>query len=295
MGTSMATPHMAGVLALMKSVNAALTPDDIDVMLIRNDIVVDIGSPGWDPFYGWGLIDAQLAVSAAIAAVGSPPADGPAMIVSPRFVHFGAYGTADSFDVSNASAGELIVSGVTVNPPAPWLSIQSDVVDANGVGSYAVTADRGGLSEGTYTTLATVNSNANNIDMQVTLIVPPAQLADTDAGQLYVVLVDSNTGVSAYGANVVDNAGVLEYTVSGVIEGSYEVIAGSDNNNDFVICDGGESCGAYMVIGSEIPVSVTDDVVNIDFTVSFDWFLPAQSSQSGELVDPPARGPVRRE
>ncbi|MCH8137035.1 MAG: S8 family serine peptidase, partial [Proteobacteria bacterium] len=91
MGTSMAAPHVAGVLALMKSVNSSLGPADIDAMLVLGDIVTDIGAPGWDRFYGWGLIDAQEAVTAAIAAIGSPPSENPAMDVTPRAQHFGAF------------------------------------------------------------------------------------------------------------------------------------------------------------------------------------------------------------
>ena len=43
----MASPHVAGVLALMKSINPDLTPDDIDALLEQGRITYDLGATGW--------------------------------------------------------------------------------------------------------------------------------------------------------------------------------------------------------------------------------------------------------
>ncbi len=62
-GTSMASPHVAGVVALMKSVNPDLDPATI-VLLLQSS-ARDIGLVGPDTFYGWGMVDARAAVEAA--------------------------------------------------------------------------------------------------------------------------------------------------------------------------------------------------------------------------------------
>jgi serine protease AprX len=59
-GTSMATPHTAGAVALMKSVNPGLTHDDIKFIL--EDTSVDLGAAGKDNTYGSGRVDAYEAV-----------------------------------------------------------------------------------------------------------------------------------------------------------------------------------------------------------------------------------------
>ncbi|MDQ3516635.1 MAG: S8 family serine peptidase, partial [Gemmatimonadota bacterium] len=51
-GTSMASPHAAGVAALILSKNPNLTPPQVRAILAASS--VDLGTPGWDPVFGHG-------------------------------------------------------------------------------------------------------------------------------------------------------------------------------------------------------------------------------------------------
>lgn len=62
-GTSMAGPHVAGVVALMRQANPDLEVDSIKQILMST--AVDLGDFGNDNAYGWGVIDAYQAVLAA--------------------------------------------------------------------------------------------------------------------------------------------------------------------------------------------------------------------------------------
>jgi subtilisin family serine protease len=62
-GTSFAAPLVSGVVALMLSINPALTPDQIENILARTS--TDLGVPGRDPSFGHGLLDARRAVEMA--------------------------------------------------------------------------------------------------------------------------------------------------------------------------------------------------------------------------------------
>ncbi|MET0335989.1 MAG: S8 family serine peptidase, partial [Rhizobacter sp.] len=84
-GTSMAAPHVAGVIALMKSVVPGLTPDTVDTLLAAGRLTVDIGTPGRDDLYGHGLIDALKAVQAAQNIGGTAPA---LLVAAPGALNF---------------------------------------------------------------------------------------------------------------------------------------------------------------------------------------------------------------
>jgi subtilisin family serine protease len=63
-GTSMAGPHVAGVVALMRQANPNLDVDSIKYILMRT--ARDEGTVGEDNDYGWGVIDAYEAVLQAL-------------------------------------------------------------------------------------------------------------------------------------------------------------------------------------------------------------------------------------
>ena len=70
-GTSGATPIVSGIVALVMAAHP-----ELDASNVINRIVStarDAGAPGPDPIYGFGLIDAQAAVTATVPAVNANP------------------------------------------------------------------------------------------------------------------------------------------------------------------------------------------------------------------------------
>jgi thermitase len=68
-GTSFASPATAAVAALVMSANPALTPDQVQSVLENS--AVDLGTPGRDPDFGYGRVDAAAAVRLALATGGT--------------------------------------------------------------------------------------------------------------------------------------------------------------------------------------------------------------------------------
>lgn len=63
-GTSMAAPHVAGLAALIWSADLELTNENI--WQIIEDTADDLGTPGWNPQFGHGRINAYSAINAVV-------------------------------------------------------------------------------------------------------------------------------------------------------------------------------------------------------------------------------------
>jgi serine protease len=72
-GTSMASPHVAAVAALLKAYQPSLTPDQIESALEKS--AVDLGVKGFDRDYGNGRVDAVAALNAVTPT--KPPTTAP--------------------------------------------------------------------------------------------------------------------------------------------------------------------------------------------------------------------------
>jgi hypothetical protein len=64
-GTSASAPIVAGVAALILSVEPNLTNDEVQHFLERS--TKDLGDPGRDDYYGWGRVDARAALDMVLA------------------------------------------------------------------------------------------------------------------------------------------------------------------------------------------------------------------------------------
>ncbi|MDO8452246.1 MAG: S8 family peptidase [bacterium] len=71
-GTSMSTPHVAGLAALLFAQDSTRTNSDVRSLI--ETTADDKGNVGWDQHYGWGRVNVFNALSGAVAP--PPPPDG---------------------------------------------------------------------------------------------------------------------------------------------------------------------------------------------------------------------------
>jgi serine protease len=288
-GTSMAAPHVAGVVALMKALRPTLTPGELDDWLAAGLITNDIGAPGRDELYGHGLIDAHKAV---IVAQGNPTL--PALLrVDPASLNFGTTATSATVTVSQSGTGPLGLTHITST--AAWLRVVADSVDADGLGVYAVAVDREApelAGNGTYTARITFTpTEASPVVVTVALQVVSAA-GSPDAGFHYVLLMNADT------YEIVDQLGVraqngrYAYTFTDVPRGRYMIFAGSDRDSDGYIDNAGESFGAYGAMEQMSVVVADQDLGGLDFTTDLKLFLPA-ASLFEDRVDRPVLQRIR--
>jgi serine protease len=274
-GTSMATPHMAGVVALMKAVYPGLTPDKLDTLLQTGSITEDLGTSGRDDEYGYGLIDALKAVEQAqMLAEGNPMP--PVLKVNPTSLFFGYSDTNLTLTAENGGDGSLTLISVTEDSGG-WLSISP----ASGLGEYTINVDRMGLADGIYSAAITFTSSANTVIIPVTMQVGSPLDITADAGFHWIVLIDAQSGSSVETVSAAATSGAYSFNFTDIVLGEYFVYAGTDSDNDFDICDAGEACGAYPDLNQPMPVTVVDrNLTDIDFVTGFSLDVGTAITQS---------------
>jgi serine protease len=270
-GTSMASPHVAGVLALMKSVNPSLIPDDIDALLARGDLTDDLGPAGRDNQYGHGLVNAQRAVLAAIEAGGSSPANDPRLVASASTLNFGISANSLALELRNGGRGILEIESLEATPD--WLSIAPQRIDDGGLGLYRVTVDRSGLQDGVYSGTLTADAAGNTISIRVLLSVGDAGNA-ADVGLVYILLHDVDQDLTQDQVATTSVSGLYHYRFDQVPPGRYEIVAGSDADNDLFICDPGEACGAWLTIDRPIVLTADSNLQDLDFPIEYLVSIP---------------------
>jgi len=165
-----------------------------------------------------------------------------------------------------------------VTDDAPWLTVTPDVVDGNGLGTYRATVDKSGLANGTYSATITVVSSAGTSSIPV--VMRAGGETSSDAGFHYILLVDADALVPIDELEVSAVNGTYPYAFQNVPPGNYVVVAGSDLDDDGVICDGGEACGSYPTLDLPAPIALDHDVDNADFDTAFRQALSANVSAS---------------
>ncbi len=270
-GTSMAAPHMAGIVALMRGLYPGLTPLDVDQLIAGNHptynlrITTDLGQTGRDNSYGHGLIDASKAAAAAKTLAGNPAPTGSVLALSAAQLDFDSFLSDLTVSVSNAGAGTLSIVSVSVDQP--WLTVSPTSGEAPLRLDVAV--NRSGLADGTYSATITITSDATNgaKTKTVNVSVRVSSTASTgDVGEVFVLLLDPITGDSVAQDETTAAEG-YRYGFKGVPPGDYDLFAGTDRDNDpdGFICDIEDACGT---LGQVLTIPVTGQLTGVDFPVN---------------------------
>ncbi|MDN3637680.1 S8 family serine peptidase [Simiduia curdlanivorans] len=288
-GTSMATPHVAGVAALMVSLRPSLTPTEFEQAISSGSIVKDIGDAGRDDSFGYGRIDALKAVQYALLLEGDAlPA---ALVVSPSAVNFSAIENVETVELDRIGVGTLRV--VSATSSAAWLTVSAGAVDGDGLGDYLLSANRAGLDNGTYQAVVTFTAdNAVSVSLNVSMVVG-TNTSVLGAGHIYVLLLDESFAffdqVNLFPDANGDYAYSFDHLPGTVAEPvKFYLVAGTDNDNDFELCDAGEVCGAYPTLGVLTPLNVTGVTTQVNFLVLMDGSISSNASATVAEGEPEA-------
>ncbi|MCH7492982.1 S8 family serine peptidase, partial [Patescibacteria group bacterium] len=120
-GTSMSTPHVAGLAAALLAIDPTLTPDQVRTAI--ETTAEDKGAVGFDTEYGWGLIDAEAALASVAPTVSIT-------LSTDGTIDFGILGLGDTQDTT--ASGTIDVQTVTVDTGPVDLYVRSTLYSDNG-------------------------------------------------------------------------------------------------------------------------------------------------------------------
>lgn len=294
-GTSMASPHVAGVVALMRWVNPALTPAQIDALLAAGQLTDELGAAGRDSSFGFGLVNARKAVDAARASLGGtpPPVLNTPVVASPSTLDFGA--SATQLTLRIAAAGSTNERVLSVSDDSPAVSVSASTVDANGLGDYTVRIDRSQVPAGaaSYFPRITVQLSPTRsfaVQLAFTTAVGGTPAGGGNVGPLYVLVFDPDTNAVRQ-ARPTFSGGRYTWQLTGYTGSRAIIAAGSDLDNDGLICQLAEVCGGYPILSTDdaMTIDITGNRSDLDFTVE-----PSTDSSAAALAAGAGAAPVRR-
>jgi serine protease len=105
---------------------------------------------------------------------------------------------------------------------------------------------------------------------------------ESSLGQIYLLLYDpASDDVVAQTLVEVDNGG-YRYQLPEAPAGDYQIFAGTDLDNDLVICDPGEACGTYLTIEQPLTISINEDRDDLDFPIEYLVAFPGAASTESD-------------
>ncbi|MCG2580651.1 MAG: S8 family serine peptidase, partial [Marinobacter sp.] len=256
-GTSMAAPHVSGVYALMKSVDPTMTPDRFFTFLVGGQLT---NPPPNQTEYGAGMIDALKSVDAALDGNTST-----ILAARPSSLQFNGVINQQEFTFAKfPSNANISITGVTDS--APWL-IDLDAEAINTSEPVTVSVDTTGLDQSqTYSTDIVIEYIDNAGGETVSPLTIPVTLQfgdspeDLDAGRHYVLLVSTDGSQETIAQTVVNaSEGQYSFAFDEVDPGEYFLVAGTDMDNNGLICENGEACAEYPVNGLPEKIVIGDE------------------------------------
>jgi serine protease len=136
-GTSMASPHVAAVAALVIAKGTATSPSDVRSAI--QETAVDLGAQDRDDRYGWGLVDAYAALNWGGATPNTPPVADPQSVTTNEDAAVGITLTATDAENDALTYAATSPSHGTLTGTAPNLTY-TPAANYHGADSFTFTA-----------------------------------------------------------------------------------------------------------------------------------------------------------
>jgi thermitase len=198
-GTSFSSPATCAVLALMKSANPALSNVVLEALL--KSTAVDLGTPGYDQYYGYGRINAAAAVTAAASYGVTADTQAPTVSISSP-----TGGTVSSTVTVNIAASDNV--GVT----RVDLYNGATLIASSNTAPYSINWDTKTVADGAVMLTAFAYDKAANKGNSASVAVTVRNAVDSTAPTVSILSPTSGTvrGTVTVNVSASDNVGVTQ-------------------------------------------------------------------------------------
>jgi len=274
-GTSMATPHVAGLAALIKAANPGLTADQIKSNIESN--AIDLGSLGNVDFYGHGLINAYASVHDALnTPIGIQDS---VLFSNPKLFKLQGQNPSATFTLKNIgnTSSNITINNITEENNASWLDVDPTTGNVGSGLDVTIDIDSSSIADGnTYIEMLNIIAQPGVADEHVYVMYnvngfPLEGLFDI--GALFVVALDFDTGkIAAVDATTFSTQ--YNYNIQNLSSGSYIIGASTDHDDDGEIFESDDAYGFYMsstqVVVVEVTAGETENYIDFQVIDQFD-------------------------
>ena len=253
-GTSMASPQVAGAIALMKSIQPNLSYDDVSNILANGGMTNDLGLSGRDDQFGHGALDIAKAIS---SLSNFDPANANTFgSLNQSTYDFGTSSESITMKLVKYGTGDLKLISISADNP-DGLS-QTNSSDAEGFGEYTISLDRSSYENGTYHNAIyfTFDNNTYTRAYITYNVGPEPPLGSIEVA--YMGLIDGSGDMVA--TKKIDlSSGLADFSFVDLKEGPYELVIVTDIDQDDAYCTTGEFCRFFPFDSSFGAFTLTED------------------------------------
>jgi hypothetical protein len=270
-GTSMASPHVAGAIAVLYGLKPDWTPIQMEAFINSGYLTDDIGVEGKDDEYGIGMLNLSKGFTALIDG----GLDFTYATITPGSFNFGYTDTEKVITVNKVGTGDLSVTGLTASNTS-LVDITALEIDSSGFGTYKLTLTRSDEPDGSYQSSISA-SISDDTTVNVTFLYSVGEQRQRPyIGYTYLLLIDDE-GEAEGGWYVDLGPEGISFQVEDIPNGSYYWLFSTELDDNNYVGEYGEMIETYPELSSSAQYF---DLVDEDINNSAVYLAVRKSSGS---------------
>ena len=281
-GTSMATPHVAGIIGLMASLNPGITHDEAQTILKST------ANPAGQCNEGCGTGNVNAAN--ALLALGGEVAEVPVIALDQSVMVFSPGQTARDVVIVNVGAVDADFEVTVVGPQADLFSATpvTGTVATGALLPIQVRLTRGDFEAGAANVIiegvGAAQGQSLRLDVSFSDVEPPPPVRVLNSVEVSAFAVDDNNELTLAAKVVTTSGEGFAWELFPLHDGNYYVFGVGDDNADGAFDYDRESIGAWPRIDRPQVLELGENQIlsPVDFSLTGGFFIPTNTGAAGD-------------